>query len=66
LKVFVSKKTLTPLPEYRREVMDGYMTPIFEGMNQALNRLMWDFIVLFPAHTLGLVGRDRASRRRWS
>jgi hypothetical protein len=62
----VSKKTLTSLPEYRREVIDGYMRPIFEGMNQAVNWLMWDFIVPSPAHTLGLVRRDRASRRRWS
>lgn len=51
----VSKKTLTPLPDYRLEVIDGYMRPVFDGMGPGLNELMWELLPPFPAASAALL-----------
>ena len=38
-----------PRMEYRLEVIDGYMRPIFEGKEPEWNELMWELLVPFPS-----------------
>jgi hypothetical protein len=50
----------TPFMEYRLEVIDGFMRPVFDGMEPGLNELMWEFLLPFPvsaAAMLGEIGR---------
>ena len=41
--------------EYRLEVIDGYMRPIFDGMEPELNELMWDLLLPFPVSACALL-----------
>jgi hypothetical protein len=34
--------------EYRLEVIDGYMRPVFEGKSKEWTELMWDLLLPFP------------------
>lgn len=49
------KKTRASLPEYRLEVVDGYMMPVFDGMEPGLNELMWELLQPFPAASAALL-----------
>ena len=41
--------------DYRLEVIDGYMRPVFDGMDQRLNELMWELLVPFTAGAAALL-----------
>src|SRR5215204_846929 len=41
--------------EYRLEVIDGYMRPIFDGMEPELNTLMWELLLPFPVSAAALL-----------
>src|SRR4051812_44344465 len=45
--------------EYRLEMIDGYMRPVFEGKEQAWNELMWDLLLPFPASAAALLADMR-------
>lgn len=49
------KKIRASLPEYRLEVVDGYMRPVFDGMEPELNQLMWELLPPFPAASAALL-----------
>lgn len=51
----VSKETTAPLPDYRLEVIDGYMRPVFDGMEPELNELMWELLQPFPAASAAML-----------
>ena len=51
----MSKKTKASLPEYRLEVVDGFMRPVFDGMEPGLNELMWELPPPFPAASAALL-----------
>ena len=41
--------------EYRLEVIDGYMRPVFEGKEKEWNELMWELLVPFPASGMAML-----------
>lgn len=41
--------------EYRLEVIDGFMRPIFDGMERELNELMWELLLPFTAGSAALL-----------
>jgi hypothetical protein len=44
-----------PLPGYRLEVIEGYMRPVFDGMESELNELMWELLLPFTAGSAALL-----------
>ena len=48
--------TRLPHMEYRLEVIDGLMRPIFEGMEPELNELMWELLLPFTMSAAALLG----------
>lgn len=59
----MSKRTLAPLPEYRLEVIEGYMRPVFDGMDLVLNELMWALLPPFTAGSAALLEELRRVER---
>lgn len=51
----MSKEATAPLPDYRLEVIDGYMRPVFDGVEPELNELMWELLPPFPAASAALL-----------
>jgi hypothetical protein len=48
--------TRAPHMEYRLEVIDGFMRPIFDGMEPKSNELMWELLLPFTAGAAALLG----------
>jgi hypothetical protein len=42
--------------EYRLEVIDGLMRPIFDGMESELNELMWELLLPFTMSAAAMLG----------
>jgi hypothetical protein len=45
--------------EYRLEVIDGFMRPVFDGMEPGLNELMWELLLPFPVSAAAMLGEIR-------
>lgn len=41
--------------EYRFEIIDGYMRPVFDWMKPERNELMWELLLPFPASACALL-----------
>lgn len=59
----MSEKAISPLSDYRLEVIDGYMRPIFDGMEPELNELMWELLPPFPAASAALLNEIKRVER---
>ncbi len=51
----MGKKRSAPLPDYRLEVIDGYMKPVSDEMEPELNKLLWELLPPFPAASAALL-----------
>jgi hypothetical protein len=52
-----------PLPEYRLEVIEGYMRPVFDGMESELNELMWELLLPFTVGSAALLEKIKRVER---
>lgn len=59
----LSKEATAPLPDYRLEVIDGYMRPVFDGMEPELNELMWELLPPFPTASAALLEEIKMVQR---
>lgn len=55
--------TRTPYTEYRLEVIDGLMRPVFDGMEPELNELMWELMLPYTMSAAAMLGEIRRVER---
>jgi hypothetical protein len=49
--------------EYRLEVIDGFMRPVFDGMEPKLNELMWQLLLPLTMTAAALLGEIKRVKR---
>lgn len=59
----MGKKRSAGPPEYRLEVIDGYMRPVFDGMEPGRNELMWELLSPFTVASAAMLEELRRVER---